>query len=180
VSRTIAGEFMIVPVDAPLHGKGDFEGRSTVSTSAIRTRIDSSRPSAWTTATGSVVLHIAPEVSACAWFAYVIRTLWRALIGATYAGGRVFDSMAESIDDEAFKGLKAIILVSTDEESVDIEQDDYIGGAREIVVVIEMPLACTLTVKEEKKPRIPAKAARLRARDRSALHLTLGASARRH
>ena len=77
--------------------------------------------------------------------AYAVRTtLWRALLGKTYAQERVYDSQVAPIDELVRDQPALFIIVATDDETSDVSGHDYIGASRDLDVVIEIALAIEL------------------------------------
>lgn len=77
--------------------------------------------------------------------AYAIRTtLWRALLGKTYAQDRVYDSQVAPIDETVQDQPEPFIIIATDDETSDVSGHDYLGASRDLDVVIEIALASEL------------------------------------
>jgi hypothetical protein len=77
--------------------------------------------------------------------AYALRTtLWRALLGKTYAHDRVYDSQVAPIDETVQEQPEPFIIVATDDETSDVSAHDYLGSSRDLDVVIEIALASEL------------------------------------
>ncbi|MBX9740511.1 MAG: hypothetical protein K2X62_10575 [Beijerinckiaceae bacterium] len=77
--------------------------------------------------------------------AYAVRTtLWRALLGKTYAQDRVYDSQVAPIDETVQEQPEPLIIVATDDEACDVSGHDYLGASRDLDVVIEIALASEL------------------------------------
>lgn len=77
--------------------------------------------------------------------AYAVRTtLWRALLGKTYAQDRVYDSQVAPIDETVQDQPEPFIIVATDDETSDVSGHDYLGASRDLNVVVEIALASEL------------------------------------
>lgn len=86
--------------------------------------------------------------------AYAIRTtLWRALLGKTYAQDRVYDSEVAPIDEVVQDRPEPFIIVATDDETAEVSGHNYIGADRDLDVVIEIALATEL--RRGSGPNIP-------------------------
>lgn len=65
----------------------------------------------------------------------------KALIGATFAQERVFDSAITEIDMTVVEKRKALIVVTTDDEEGSVDGRDILGADRTIDLVIEIAVA---------------------------------------
>lgn len=70
--------------------------------------------------------------------AYAIRTCLLAVLdGTTLAKGRVHDSAVTPIDDMATAGAEPFLVVSTEDESFDVDGWQFLDAERELDIVIE-------------------------------------------
>lgn len=70
----------------------------------------------------------------------------RALKGRTFAGEKVFDSKIEPIDLVARQGNEFVIVVTTDDDEMDVTGRDLRAGDHKLELVIEVAATAKLTV----------------------------------
>lgn len=79
--------------------------------------------------------------------AFAIRTcLWRALYGRTYAEARVHDSEVQPIADMLSTDPLPFLIVSTDDDSAEVEGHRFSDAGRKLDVVIEIVVAAVHNV----------------------------------
>jgi hypothetical protein len=74
--------------------------------------------------------------------AFAVRTcLWRALLGKTYAEGRVHDSAVAALDALLSDDPRPFIVVSTDDDSGDVSGHAFSEAPRKLDIVVEIVVA---------------------------------------
>lgn len=71
----------------------------------------------------------------------------RAILGDTYAGSRIYDSMIVPVDQTVPSEREALVILSTDDDRVDVREWDLLRGNRELEVVFESVLATYVEAK---------------------------------
>ena len=65
----------------------------------------------------------------------------KALQGATFAGGRVYDSAISPLDTHVLTEKSPVLVVYTEEETTDLKGTSFLNGARELSLVIQCIVA---------------------------------------